>query len=133
MKTKRTYFISNSDSKFDTNSNYILNLDIVDLNIFRPYKLINSYKITKKKYLSIYQTIINNNKQTYTEDFNTISFFENKLIVEYTKNILDDNEFPSLNKYDFEETYDEEIYEIIYNNKKAKLVKNKYEVFIEEL
>jgi hypothetical protein len=50
----------------------------------------------------------------------------------YTKNLLDDNEFPSLNKYDFEETYDEEIYEIMYNNKIAKLVKSKYEIFIEE-
>ena len=128
MKTKRTYFISN----IDLNSNQISQLDKIDINIFKPYKLLYKYEITKKSYLSIFQTIIKNDKITYTEDYNIINQDNNKIIMTYTKNILDDNEFPSLNKYDFEETYDEEIYEIMYNNKIAKLVKSKYEMFIEE-
>jgi len=128
MKTTRTYFIENIN--FDLNQ--ITELSKIDLNNFKPYKLNDSYKITKKRYLSIFQLMFKNIKETYTEDYNIIKQDGDKISIEYTKNILDENEFPSLNKYDFEETYVEEIYEITYNNKIVKLVKNKYETFIEE-
>ena len=126
--TNRTYFVSN----IDLNSNQISQLDKVNLNIFKQYKLLDKYNVTKKRYLSINQTIIKNEKKTYTDDYDIINQENNKIIMKYTKNILDDNEFPSLNKYDFEETYDEEIYEITYNNKSVKIIKNKYEMYIEE-
>jgi hypothetical protein len=128
MKTTRTYFIENIN--FDLNQ--ITELSKIDLNNFKPYKLNDNYKITKKRYLSIFQLMFKNIKETYTEDYNIIKQDGDKISIEYTKNILDENEFPSLNKYDFEETYVEEIYEITYNNKIVKLVKNKYETFIEE-
>ena len=128
MKTNRTYFISN----VNINLNQITEISLIDLNSLKPYKLIDSYKITKKRYLSIFQIMLKNIKETYTEEYNITKQDGNKISMEYTKNILDENEFPSLNKYDFEETYDEEIYEILYNNKNAKLVKNKYEIFIED-
>jgi hypothetical protein len=128
MKTTRTYFIEN----INFHLNQITELSKIDLNNFKPYKLNDSYKITKKRYLSIFQLMFKNIKETYTEDYNIIKQDGDKISIEYTKNILDENEFPSLNKYDFEETYVEEIYEITYNNKIVKLVKNKYETFIEE-
>ena len=33
--------------------------------------------------------------------------------------------------HNFEETYEEETYEIFYNDKKARFIKNKYESYIE--
>jgi hypothetical protein len=132
MNKTRTYFISNVNVDVDIDSNQITEISKVDLNNFKPYKLIDSYKITKKRYLSIFQILFKNSKDTYTEEYNIINQEKDKIIMKYKKNILDNNEFPSLNEYNFEETYDEEIYEIMYNNKIAKLVKNKFEMFIEE-
>jgi hypothetical protein len=51
----------------------------------------------------------------------------NKIIMEYKRDILDNLEFPPLNKYDFEETYEETEYQTKY----GKLICNKYHTYLE--
>jgi hypothetical protein len=113
------------------NSNQLFELNIYDLKQFKQLKLIEKYTVNKKRYLSIFQDNIKDIKTTYTEDFNIIKQDNTDLFLEYKKNILEQEQFPCLNKYDFEETYEEELYEIFYNNKKARFIKNKYESYIE--
>jgi hypothetical protein len=113
------------DSIFDSKINKIYNINN-NIN-FKNYELVKIYKVCKKTYMNINQEIINNNIQTYCEYYNIINNVNNKVIIEYKKDILDNLEFPPLNKYDFEETYEEIEYKIKY----GKLITNKYQTYIE--
>ena len=120
-----TYRIYMLDSIFDSKINKIYNINN-NIN-FKNYELVKIYKVCKKTYMNINQEIINNNIQTYCEYYNIINNVNNKVIIEYKKDILDNLEFPPLNKYDFEETYEEIEYKIKY----GKLITNKYQTYIE--
>jgi hypothetical protein len=126
--TNRIYKL-NSNKLLDLNKNMVVNLQL--FKFANEQKLIEKYKVKKKRYLSINQTIKNNIIETYTEDFEIISQNNTDLHIKYIKNIVDNEQFPPLNKYDFEESYTEEIYDIKYNNKKAKLIVNNFENYIE--
>ena len=56
-----------------------------------------------------------------------IDKIDKKIILKYTQINLDNDEFPPLNKYEFEEEYEEEIYKFEF----GKIIKNKYESYIE--
>jgi len=124
MVTKRLYILN---STFDINNNGIYNIDYIDYSINNNYKLVKKYQVCKKTYLNINQEIINNNIHTYCEYYNILNHMNNKIIMEYKQDVLDNLEFPPLNKYDFEETYEE----IEYNTKYGKLISNKYQIYLE--
>ena len=112
------------DSIFDINKNGIYNITNVN---YENYKLIKKYQVCKKTYLNINQELINNNIHTYCEYYKVINHMNNKIIMEYKRDILDNLEFPPLNKYDFEETYEETEYQTNY----GKLISNKYHTYLE--
>ena len=122
MITYRVYIL---DNNFDIKNNSIYNITN-NIN-FKNYKLIKNYQVCKKTYLNINQEIINNNIQTYCEYYKVIDNKNNKIIVEYKQDVLDNLEFPPLNKYDFEETYEQAEYQ----TKFGKLISNKYQTYIE--
>jgi hypothetical protein len=123
MITNRVYIL---DSNFDSNINNIYDINN-NINL-ENYKLIKKYQVCKKTYLNINQEINNNNNiQTYCEYYKVIYEKNNKIIVEYKRDILDNLEFPPLNKYDFEEIYEEVEYQIKY----GKLITNKYQTYLE--
>lgn len=130
------------NTKINWNESYIIQLEkINNSKLIKIGKLINKYKVTKKRYKSIFQknildSKINNNskinnKETYVEEFEFIKQEEDFIMLKYNKIHLDERECPYLHKYDFEETYDEEIYEITYNKKLCKLISNPFESYIE--
>lgn len=136
---QRIYKISNNISNnIDVSKQNIFELDTFILDTFKKdntFKLIETSNVTKKRYQNIFQEIkIKDKKEfkkTYVDEYIFVKQEEKNIIFKYNKTILDDKEFPPLNKYDFEESYDEQIYEIMYKNKKCKLISNKYESFIE--
>jgi hypothetical protein len=122
MITYRVYIL---DSNFDSKINSIYNIN--NTIKLENYKLIKKYQVCKKTFMNINQEIINNNIQTYCEYYNIINNMNNKVIIEYKRDILDNLEFPPLNKYDFEETYEEVEYQIKY----GKIISNKYQTYLE--
>ncbi len=123
MILKRVYLLNNI---FDINKNGTYNTDYI-FNNNQNYKLVKKYQVCKKIYLNINQEIINNNIHTYCEYYKVYHNKDNKIMMEYKQDILDNLEFPPLNKYDFEETYEE----IEYHTKYGKLISNKYQTYLE--
>jgi hypothetical protein len=137
IEQKRIYKLP-INKEIKLNNKEIINLERFEntSNIkFNKKKIFEKYKITKKRYLNIFQEIRERNTLTeiitYVEEFKFIEQSENYIIFKYTKTILDNREFPPLNKYDFEENYDEEVYEVIYKNIHSKLISNQFEQYIE--
>jgi hypothetical protein len=83
--------------------------------------------VTKKIYLSINQDIINDKIKTYCEQYKVLYNQDNKCVLEYKQDILDNLEFPPLNKYDFEETYEQ----TEYITKYGKIISNKFQTYLE--
>ena len=125
MVTKRVYILNNN---FNNNINGIYDITNFDIEKYK-YKVSKVNKITKKSYLNINQEINQDTNviHTYCEYFKVLQHIDNKIIMEHKKDILDDLEFPPLNKYDFEETYEEIEYHTIY----GKLITNKYQTYLE--
>ena len=118
--TKRLYILNDV---FDINSNGMYD---ITFNI-NNHKISKKYMINKKTYLNIIQENINDNIHTYCEYFKVFKHKDNKIIMSYTKDILDNLEFPPLNKYDFEETYEQ----TEYNTKYGIIISNKYVCYLE--
>jgi hypothetical protein len=109
---------------FDVDKNNIIEITKIDLSKYEPVK---KYKVTKQRYLNVNRIIINNHTKTYSEYFN-IKYCKDKFIVfKHELITLNNLEFPQLHKYDSENTYEEQIYNI--NN--FKVVSNKFETYIE--
>ena len=121
MITNRVYILNEI---FDTSHNKICKIEGKYIN-HHNYKF-RTYNITKKTYKNIIQEITNNNTITYCEFFELLQNKNKKLIVKHTKDILDNLEFPPLNKYDFEETFEEHEY----NTKYGKIISNKYHTYL---
>ena len=135
--TFRAYILNSS---FDFNNN-----NIYQINLFNQINQINKkecnlkfrkYIVRKRSYLNIIQkniiyTDIKDNKDiniiTYCENFKIITINKNKIILEYNKDILDNDEFPPLFKYDIDEEYEEKEYITTY----GKIIENKYESYLE--
>ena len=136
---QRIYKIPDNLEKINFNKSNIIGLERIDNSkLIKMGKLINKYTVTKKRYQNIFQKVMIdntnkfNNKETYVEEFEFVNQEDEFIIFNYNKINLDEREFPSLHKYDFEETYDEEIYEITYKGKLYKLISNKFESYIED-
>ena len=138
--TFRAYILNSS---FDFNNN-----NIYQINLFNQINQINKkdsniqyrkYIVKKRSYLNIIQKniIYSDNKDnkdnkdniitTYCENFKIITINKNKIILEYNQEILDNNEFPPLFKYDIDEEYEEKEYITTY----GKIIENKYESYLE--
>ncbi len=125
MITKRLYILTNN---FNNNTNGIYDITNFDVEKYK-YKVGKINKITKKSYLNINQEINNdtNDIHTYCEYYKVIYQKDNKILMEYRRDKLDNLEFPPLNKYDFEETYEETEYITDY----GKIISNKYQTYLE--
>jgi hypothetical protein len=120
----RTIRIYKINSEFNNLNNGVY--DISNYNLDK-YELSKKYIVTKKMYLSISQEIINDKITTYCEQYKILYHIDNKIVMEYKQDILDNLEFPPLNKYDFEETYEQNEYITKY----GKIISNKYQTYIE--
>lgn len=123
------------NNNFDNTNNYVGNIS-TDINYFMKdkkdnFKLIKKYNVKKRSYLNINQKIyIYENKQeiiTYTEEYNLIYNTNNKIVLNYDTDILNNDEFPLLYKYDIDEEYEETQYKIKY----GKIISNKFETYLE--
>jgi hypothetical protein len=126
----RLYLLKNSN--FNNNNNFIGEIN-ADINKFTKdnVKLIKTYNVKKRSFLNINQKIyIYDKKQeiiTYSEVYNLIYNTNNKIIMKYNIDILDNDEFPLLYKYDIEEEYEEKEYNTGY----GKIISNKFETYLE--
>lgn len=120
----RTIRIYRINYKFNNSQNGIY--DIITYNLDK-YELSKKYMVTKKIYLSINQEIINDKIKTYCEQYKILYNQDNKCVLEYKQDMLDNLEFPPLNKYDFEETYEQ----TEYITKYGKIISNKYQTYLE--
>ena len=93
----RLYLLKNSN--FNNNNNFIGEIN-ADINKFTKdnVKLIKTYNVKKRSFLNINQKIyIYDKKQeiiTYSEVYNLIYNTNNKIIMKYNIDILDNDEFP---------------------------------------
>lgn len=120
----RTIRIYKINYNFNNTQNGIY--DIISYNSDK-YELSKKYMVTKKIYLSINKEIINDKIKTYSEQYKILYYKDNKCVMEHKLDILDNLEFPPLNKYDFEETYEQ----TEYITKYGKIISNKYQTYYE--
>jgi hypothetical protein len=113
------------------NSNFDFNNNIYQINQIKVNKddklKFKKYIVKKRSYLNIIQKSINDNIITYCENFNIINVNKNRIIMKYNRDILDNEEFPPLSKYDIDEDYEEKEYITKY----GKIIENKYESYFE--
>ena len=125
MISKRIYILN---TNFDNTKNGVY--DISNFNVEKyKYKVGKINKITKKTYLNINQELNHdtNDIRTYCEYYKVLFQKDNKIVMEYKRDKLDDLEFPPLNKYDFEETYEQKYYITEY----GIIISNKYQTYLE--
>jgi hypothetical protein len=111
----------------DLSNNNIYDLELINDKIIKKFKFEETIKYRHQQYKNINRNICSNNITTYVEYFEYYTNINNYIILKYTKNILNNNEFPLLHKYDI----DEEITIDIYKFKNIKLIKNKNFCFFE--
>lgn len=126
----RLYLLKNSN--FNNNNNYVGDI-ITDINKFTKHniKLIKKYNVKKRSFLNINQKTLTFDEKkeivTYSEDYNLIHNKDNKIVLKYNIDILNNDEFPLLYKYDIDEEYEE----TEYNTKYGKIISNKFETYLE--
>jgi hypothetical protein len=126
----RLYLLKNSN--FNNNNNFIGEIN-TDINKFTKdnVKLIKTYNVKKRSFLNINQKVYLYDKKqeiiTYSEVYNLVYNTNNKIVMEYNIDILDNDEFPLLYKYDINEEYEEKEYKTKYGN----IISNKFETYLE--
>jgi hypothetical protein len=126
----RLYLLKNTN--FNKNNNYIGEIN-TDINYFTKdnLKLIKKYNVKKRSFLNINQKTYTHDKKqeiiTYSEAYNLVYNTNNKIVMEYNIDILDNDEFPLLYKYDIDEEYEEKEYKTKY----GKIISNKFETYLE--
>jgi hypothetical protein len=120
------------NSNFNNNNNFIGEIN-TDINKFTKdnVKLIKTYNVKKRSFLNINQKVYLYDKKqeiiTYSEVYNLVYNTNNKIVMEYNIDILDNDEFPLLYKYDINEEYEEKEYKTKYGN----IISNKFETYLE--
>jgi hypothetical protein len=123
--TIRAYILKKD---FDSNSNGIYEFDNFNIKDRGDKKIrTRKYMVKKRAYLNINQKTIDDTVITYCEHFSVLHNNHNKIIIEMNTDILENEEFPPLSKYDFDEEYEE--IELI--TKYGKIIENKYESYLE--
>ena len=83
---------------YEKNNNNLKDISMSDINNIN----VSGINCIKRYYNNLIQTINIKKIETYTEKFKLLFETDNYIILEYSKNIIDNNLFPNLKTYDNE-------------------------------